>query len=149
MRVSGVTAPAGLRPGGLAFSPQLEYPAFFHVLQCRCRRLPIDAIYQRSLGVSYRVFHREPYPLVIERAVRVFERYVDIQHAGSLGLTGGIDRLITHPMLTVKQFAAKIGKSRQRVHQLMREGRIWPAPKRFGCYFLLSSQARVVTAKRT
>ena len=58
-------------------------------------------------------------------------------------MTGGIDRLITHPMLTVKQFAAKIGKSRQRVHQLIREGRIWPAPIRVGCYFLVSQKARV------
>ena len=46
-------------------------------------------------------------------------------------------------MLTVKQFAAKIGRSRQRVHQLMREGRIKPAPKLIGSYFLVASNARV------
>ena len=46
-------------------------------------------------------------------------------------------------MLTVKQFADKIGKSRQRVHQLMREGRISPAPKRVGCYFLVAPHARI------
>ena len=46
-------------------------------------------------------------------------------------------------MLTVKQFADKIGLSRQRVHQLMREGRIYPAPKLFGSYFLVAKTARI------
>lgn len=46
-------------------------------------------------------------------------------------------------MLTVKQFADKIGLSRQRVHQLMREGRVFPAPKRVGCYFLIAKGARI------
>lgn len=46
-------------------------------------------------------------------------------------------------MLTVQQFADKIGKSRQWVHQLMKEGRITPAPKRLGSYFVLQNNARV------
>jgi predicted DNA-binding transcriptional regulator AlpA len=46
-------------------------------------------------------------------------------------------------MLTVKQFADKIGKSRQRVHQLMLEGRIFPRPKRVGYYYLVAANARV------
>ena len=47
-------------------------------------------------------------------------------------------------MLTVKQFADKIGLSRQRVHQLMREGRVSPAPKRIGSYFLVAQNARIM-----
>lgn len=46
-------------------------------------------------------------------------------------------------MLTVKQFADKLGLSRQRVHQLMREGRVFPAPKRVGSYFLIVNRARI------
>ena len=46
-------------------------------------------------------------------------------------------------MLTVKQFADKVGLSRQRVHQLRLEGRIRPAPKRVGYYFLVASNARI------
>lgn len=49
-------------------------------------------------------------------------------------------------MLTVKQFADKFGKSRQRIHQLMREGRIRPAPKKVGNYFLLRCDARITKA---
>lgn len=52
-------------------------------------------------------------------------------------------------MLTVKQFADKVGKSRQRVHQLMREGRIYPAPKRVGSYFLVSYNARITKSLTT
>jgi predicted DNA-binding transcriptional regulator AlpA len=61
-------------------------------------------------------------------------------------LTGCIYRLIRLSMLTVKQFADKIGLSRQRIHQLMREGRISPAPKRVGCYFLVSPKAKLKRA---
>ena len=50
-------------------------------------------------------------------------------------------------MLTVKQFAEKIGLSRQRVHQLMREGRVTPPPMRLGHYFYMSSNARLTTVK--
>jgi hypothetical protein len=46
-------------------------------------------------------------------------------------------------MLTIRQFATKIGKSRQRVHQLLREGRIDPAPKKVGSYYLIQETARV------
>ena len=46
-------------------------------------------------------------------------------------------------MLTVAQFAAKIGKSRQRVHQLMREGRIKPDPVLVGCYYLVHDTAKI------
>ena len=46
-------------------------------------------------------------------------------------------------MLTVKQFADKIGLSRQRVHQLMREGRVYPMPKKVGSYFLVAQNARI------
>lgn len=52
-------------------------------------------------------------------------------------------------MLTVKQFADKIGKSRQRIHQLMREGRISPTPKRVGYYFLLAPNARITKSLTT
>jgi hypothetical protein len=48
-------------------------------------------------------------------------------------------------MLTMSQFAAKIGKSRQRVHQLMREGRITPAPKLIGSYYLVAANARLTS----
>jgi hypothetical protein len=51
-------------------------------------------------------------------------------------------------MLTVKQFADKIGRSRQRVHQLMNEGRIEPKPKLVGCYYLIDPQAKVCKRKR-
>jgi len=47
-------------------------------------------------------------------------------------------------MLTVKQFADKIGLSRQRVHQLRLEGRITPPPKRVGYYFLVAQNARIM-----
>ena len=50
-------------------------------------------------------------------------------------------------MLTVKQFAEKIGLSRQRVHQLMREGRVTPPPMRLGHYFYMSNNARLTTVK--
>ena len=46
-------------------------------------------------------------------------------------------------MLTVKQFADKIGLSRQRVHQLMREGRIKPKPMMVGHYYLLVPTAKI------
>ena len=52
-------------------------------------------------------------------------------------------------MLTVKQFADKIGLSRQRVHQLMREGRVSPAPKKVGSYFLVASSARIIKSLTT
>ena len=50
-------------------------------------------------------------------------------------------------MLSIAQFAAKIGKSRQRVHQLMREGRISPAPVLVGSYYMVSEKARLTTVK--
>lgn len=50
-------------------------------------------------------------------------------------------------MLTIAQFAEKLGLSRQRVHQLMREGRISPKPKRVGFYFLVPKNARLTTVK--
>ena len=46
-------------------------------------------------------------------------------------------------MLTISQFAAKVGLSRQRIHQLIREGRVKPGPKRAGCYFLLPVNAKI------
>ena len=49
-------------------------------------------------------------------------------------------------MLTVKQFADKIGLSRQRVHQLMLEGRVSPKPKKIGSYFLVACNARITRA---
>lgn len=50
-------------------------------------------------------------------------------------------------MLTISQFADKIGLSRQRVHQLMREGRIFPNPIKVGSYFLVSEKAKLTTVK--
>ena len=52
-------------------------------------------------------------------------------------------------MLTVKQFADKIGLSRQRVHQLMREGRVTPAPRRVGYYYLIAERARITKSLTT
>ena len=46
-------------------------------------------------------------------------------------------------MLTISEFAKKIGKSRQWVHKLMEEGRICPAPKLLGSYYVLQNHARV------
>ena len=51
-------------------------------------------------------------------------------------------------MLTVKQFAAKIGKSRQYVHQLMNAGRISPAPRMVGCYYLVDPKAKVLDRRQ-
>lgn len=48
-------------------------------------------------------------------------------------------------MLTLTQFAAKIGKSRQRVHQLMREGRIQPKPEWCGSLYLVQDNARLTS----
>ena len=67
----------------------------------------------------------------------------------SFGLTSILEAFINHQMMTVKQFAEKVGKSRQRVHQLMREGRIRPMPKRVGFYFLLASNARITKSLTT
>lgn len=50
-------------------------------------------------------------------------------------------------MLSIKQFADKIGLSRQRVHQLMREGRIRPRPILVGSYYMVSERARLTTVK--
>jgi DNA-binding transcriptional MerR regulator len=46
-------------------------------------------------------------------------------------------------MLTIKQFADKLGVSRQRIHYLMQRGRISPAPKRVGTYYVLQNHARI------
>ena len=48
-------------------------------------------------------------------------------------------------MISMQQFADKIGKSRQWVHRLMREGRIKPAPIRVGKYFWVNPRARLTT----
>ena len=47
-------------------------------------------------------------------------------------------------MLTMTQFAAKVRKSRQRVHQLMREGRIRPAPEWVGGVYIVSDIAKII-----
>ncbi len=47
-------------------------------------------------------------------------------------------------MLTITQFAAKVRLSRQRIHQLIREGRVSPPPKRVGNYFLLPTSAKII-----
>lgn len=47
-------------------------------------------------------------------------------------------------MLTITQFAERVGKSRQRVHQLRREGRIRPAPILVGSYFLVHETAKII-----
>lgn len=52
-------------------------------------------------------------------------------------------------MLTIAQFAKKVGKSRQRIHQLIKEGRITPSPTRVGCYFLLPQNARITKSLTT
>ena len=46
-------------------------------------------------------------------------------------------------MLTMTQFANKLGVSRQRIHQLMREGRIKPAPEWVGSLYLVSDLAKI------
>lgn len=46
-------------------------------------------------------------------------------------------------MLTMTQFALKVGLSRQRVHQLMREGRIIPKPLKVGSYFVVDPKAKI------
>ena len=51
-------------------------------------------------------------------------------------------------MLTIRQFADKIGKSRQYVHQLMNAGRITPAPKKVGCYYLVDPKAKVLDKRK-
>ena len=51
-------------------------------------------------------------------------------------------------MITVKQFADKLGKSRQWVHQLMAAGRIKPAPQRVGCYYLVDPKAKVLDKRK-
>lgn len=50
-------------------------------------------------------------------------------------------------MLTISQFADKVGKSRQRIHQLMREGCITPKPIKVGSYYLVEENAKLTTDK--
>ena len=52
-------------------------------------------------------------------------------------------------MLTMSQFADKLGLTRQRVHQLNKEGRISPKPKKYGKYFLVVQHAKVIKALTT
>ena len=54
-------------------------------------------------------------------------------------------------MLTMSQFAKKMGKSRQRIHILMNQGRIHPKPKLVGSYYLVDPKAKLtsVNGKRT